>query len=372
MERDVIAELDEIKQQLAELQRLVLQKQEAASPASTRMQSSLTVTEDMNKSAGLGTLYYSGQVQIQDTTLRCEPQEKQVTELLTLHSDKAAKALSALAHKQRLDIIRAVLVEPLTGAELVEKLQMGTTGQLYHHVKALLGADLLHQEDGGRYAVPRKRAFSLLLLLASVSDILDTGNYVDMVQARSEAAQYLGSDQAKYDPHLALWAVMENCVLEHRAGFCTQVDLILHSDGSVTVSDNGRGIPVHTLGAKGSTNVEAVLTDISSHASQAPYRVPGAERGISIAVVNAFSSKLAVEIRREGKVYRQDYKHGIPASDLLVVGMTSESGTSVTFTPDPELFIPGFDVDVIRNHIHAAYTAYPGLAIQLHPNAAQL
>ena len=114
------------------------------------------------------------------------------------------------------------------GTELVERLNMGTTGQLYHHMKALLGADLLVQEErGGRYSLP-ERALPVLLLLAAASDLLDTSDYLDLAEARSNAGAYLGNSSDEYNPHLLLQSVLENTILEHQAGDCSVVNIFLH------------------------------------------------------------------------------------------------------------------------------------------------
>lgn len=354
--RDFGAELDVIKQQLEQLQRFI-------QPRTTTLVQHLDNSQDE-----MGYLYYSGSFsKDQGNTLRWDPQQKDVAELLGLDAEKASKILGALGHKQRIDILRTLLVQPQTGAELVEGLQLGTTGQLYHHIKALLGADLLAQEErGGTYTVPRHRVLPVLLLLAAVSDLLDTSDYLDMTEARQQAGSYLGSASAEaHDPHYLLWSVVENSILEHQAGFCDEVTFFLHADGSVTVADNGRGIPVTALPGSEKTNVQAVLTELSVPYRSASYRAPGSEKGISIPVVNALSSKLTVEIRREGKVFRQDYKHGIPQSALLTVGTTKETGTGITFLPDRELFGTGFDTQRITEYVAETSASYPQLKIEV-------
>ena len=110
-----------------------------------------------------GSVFYSGQVHLNGQNIRWEPQERRMDQLLDMNTEKAAKILATLGNKRRLDILKAVMAEPLSGAELVERLNMGTTGQLYHHLKAALGADLLVQEQGGRYALPKHRSLPFLL-----------------------------------------------------------------------------------------------------------------------------------------------------------------------------------------------------------------
>ncbi|WP_238177989.1 ATP-binding protein [Paenibacillus contaminans] len=325
--------------------------------------------EDNEGGAEEGGLFYAGSYRFGERTYRWTPQERQVRQLLELDGEKAAKVIAALGHKQRLDLLRAVMMQPLTGAELVEKLGMGTTGQLYHHIKALQGAGLLVQEErGGRYSLPDRRALPLLLLLAAAADLLETSNYLDMTEVRSNAGVYLGSAANGNDPHLLLWALLENAILEHRAGFCRGVTIFVHGDRSVTISDDGRGIPVKALAHTEVPKVQSVMTEIQRPELSAPFYAPGGEKGISVAVINALSQKLSVEIRREETVYRQDYRHGIPQSGVMKIGKTKETGTSVTVEPDAELFPTGFDIAVIEQRIAEIAAATPGLQLLLHTN----
>jgi DNA gyrase subunit B len=240
---------------------------------------------------------------------------------------------------------------------------MGTTGQLYHHLKALTGADLLTQEErGGRYTLSNGRALPLVLVLAAVADVLETSDYIDMTHARNQAERYLGDpSEGSFDVHLLLWAVIENTILEHRAGYCSELRLFMHEDGSVTVADNGRGIPVKVLSQTDKPIVHTILTDMQSLGSG--YVAPGGEKGISIAVVNALSQALTVEIRREGNIYRQQFRNGIPLTGLQIVGSTSETGTSVTFTPSSDLFHSSFDRDVLEQRKLELAASYPNLIV---------
>ncbi|WP_426450150.1 ArsR family transcriptional regulator [Paenibacillus sp. S-38] len=371
MVRDVEAELDALKLQLEDLQRVVGQM--GADRIARR-----TVIEPDRAASGegpegfrtagtdSGSLHYSGAYRSGEEFIRWEPQERRVEELFGLDAEKAARILGAIGHKQRLDILRTVLQEPRTGGELVERLNMGTTGQLYHHIKALLGADLLVQEErGGRYAVPAHRRLPLLLLLAASADLLDASRYVEMTEVRGQAGLYLGGIQAGqgHDPHPLIWALLENSAAEHRAGYSTEVRLFLHDDGSVTVADNGRGIPVRPLGTAGPAEVQTVLTELGQSSGSAVYEAPGADKGISPAVVNALSQRLTVEIRREGNIYRQEYRHGIPQTGLLTVGATGETGTSITLLPDPELFGRRLQRDRLEEQARTLAGVCPGLKI---------
>jgi len=363
--RDVFREIEALKQQMSALHQLVYQL------LSDRKPENRPVWQAQNETSGSdqpfkerSSVFYAGTVFLQGQGLRMEPQERQMAELLDIQTEKAAKIITALGHKQRLDILKTVLAEPLTGSELVERLHMGTTGQLYHHLKALLGADLLEQEPGGRYTVPKHRQLPFLLLLAAAGDMLDAGSYMDMAEARQHAGMYFGTN-GNFDAHHLLWAVMENAILEHSAGYAGEMGIFLHEHGSVTVADDGRGIPVKALPHSNTPEAQSVLTDIHRLNNGAQFLVPGAEKGISIAVVNALSEALTLEIRRDGKVHRQEYRHGIPQTGLQIIGTTRETGTSVTFTPDRELFRDALDMHRIKEHTASITNAYPQLVVTL-------
>ncbi|TVY10533.1 ATP-binding protein [Paenibacillus cremeus] len=363
MSRDYGAEIDRINLQMQELLKaLEISAVERGRTDLPKVKPLETRTPIAGKQ---GAVYYSGQIDSGEQMFRWAPQERELAALIAQNHEKAAKVLSALGHKQRLEIMTAVLHEPLTGTELVERLQMGTTGQLYHHMKALLGADLLQQEDrGGRYSLPKDRILPIMLLLAAVSDLQDTCDYMDMTEVRAQAGRYLGTDTGEgYDTYQLLWAVVENSILEHKAGFCSEIWIYLHDDGSMTVADNGRGIPVQTIPQTEKSMVQAVLTDLNR--TIAPFTAPGAEKGINIAVINALSRKLSVEIRRDGAIYRQEYKNGVPQTGLNKVGATSETGTSVTLLPDPELFGTRMNREVLEAKVAEFMSHYEGLRVTL-------
>ncbi|MFC5448838.1 ATP-binding protein [Paenibacillus aestuarii] len=364
--RDYGAELDALTSQMNELRRLVTQL--VGAPASGKMEipngAQVRSDELERENGALGSLFYSGHYHGQNR-FRWDPQQRSVEQLLNLDSDKVAKVLAALAHKQRLDILMAVMREPLTGAEIVERLNMGTTGQLYHHTKALVSADLLVQEErGGKYSLPPHRSLPFLLLLAAGSDLLDASDYMELADARNEAGAYLAEKNGEYDAHQLLWSVIEYSIMEHQAGFCSEINLILHSERRITVSDNGRGIPTSALPGSDKTPVQAVLTALPRNPSASVTASAGL-KGINMPVVNALSQQLSVEIRRNGKMFRQDYKHGIPQTELLVIGTTEETGTSITLLLDPEIFRSGFDPHIVKQHAAQLIANYPSLRIQV-------
>ncbi|MFD3271150.1 ATP-binding protein [Paenibacillus dendritiformis] len=369
--RDYGAELDALQSQLNEIQQLVKQLADIQSEIETHVEEGEVGGEApaRHESEGeeAGGILYSGRYRGEKESCRWTPQERTVRQLLDLDGEKAAKVLAALGHKQRIDILKSVFTAPLTGAELVEQLHMGTTGQLYHHLKALQGADLLVQEErGGTYAIPLHRALPLLLLWAAASELLDASDYIALTEARNNAGDYLGSNQNGYNPLHLVAALVENSVLEHQAGHCSEVHLFVHDDGSVTIADNGRGIPVQAFAPADKTPLQAILTDIGRSSPSAFITAPGAGHKINAAVVNALSQRLTVEIRRGGSIFRQEFKHGIPQTGLLTVGATRETGTSITFLPDRDLFLLPVSPESLNRYTLSVSEANPGLSIQLH------
>ncbi|MCU6707889.1 ATP-binding protein [Paenibacillus sp. J5C_2022] len=380
MTRNYGQELDEMEAQLAELREIVLSGLRSGKAAqtsdsiaslysvpATELETAGDNANYANEAAEDGTIHYSGWYTGAHEQFRYkwEPQRRNVAMLLGVDGDKTSRVLGAIAHKQRLDILRALMGEPLTGAELVERLNMGTTGQLYHHTKALLGAGLLVQEErGGQYMLPGKRTLPVLLLLAAVSELLDASDYIELAEARDRHADYLGEPGDGYSAVHMVRSILENVIQEHEAGFCTQVAIILHSDGHVTIADNGRGITLQAFADSEKPRVQAILTELSRNAS-ASVHAPGSVKGITLPVVNALSRQLTVEVRREGKVVRQTYGHGIPQTGLLTVGLTEERGTSLTFQPDPDIFLGGIDLEALSAVVAAISDAHPALTVTL-------
>ncbi|MGG4396902.1 ArsR family transcriptional regulator [Paenibacillus thiaminolyticus] len=374
--RNYGAELDALQSQLSEIQQLVKQLAELQSEVEIHIEEGDLGSEDTpshpSEEEEAGGILYSGRYRGEKGSCRWTPQERTVRQLLDLDGEKAAKVLAALGHKQRIDILKSVFAAPLTGAELVEQLHMGTTGQLYHHLKALQGADLLVQEErGGTYAIPPHRALPLLLLWAAASELLDASDYIALTEARNNAGDYLGSNQNGYDPLHLVAALIENSVLEHQAGHCSEAHLFMHDDGSITIADNGRGIPVQAFAPADKTPLQAILTDIGSTSPSASITAPSAGHRINAAVVNALSHRLTVEIRRGGSIFRQDFKHGIPQTGLLTVGATRETGTSITFLPDRDLFRLPVSPEALSRYTRSVSEANPGLNILLHRNESR-
>ncbi len=158
---------------------------------------------------------------------------------------------------------------------------------------------------------------------------------------RRRPGMYIGSTDERGLHHL-VYEIVDNSIDEAMAGFCNRIEITLGRDGSVTVTDNGRGIPVDVHPRTGKSALETVLTHLHAGGKfdHQAYKVSGGLHGVGAAVVNALSEKMWVEVRRDGKVYRQEYARGKPVTELLVVGdgATTERGTTTGFLPDREIF----------------------------------
>lgn len=156
---------------------------------------------------------------------------------------------------------------------------------------------------------------------------------------RKRPGMYIGSTSSRGLHHL-VWEVVDNSIDEALAGYANKIDVIVHQDNSVTVIDNGRGIPVGMNEKLQKSTVEVVMTVLHAGGKfgGGGYKVSGGLHGVGVSVVNALSEKLIIQVKREGQVYQQEYRRGIPQYDLKVVGTSEESGTTVTFWPDVDIF----------------------------------
>jgi len=160
-----------------------------------------------------------------------------------------------------------------------------------------------------------------------------------MEAVRKRPAMYIGSTGALGLHHL-VWEVVDNSVDEALAGFCSEVSVTIHPDNSVTVVDRGRGIPVDVMEDGGLPALTVVLTKLHAGGKFGGegYKVSGGLHGVGISVVNALSEWLVATVERDGKVYRQEFARGVPQGEMKPVGMTKETGTTISFMPDAEIF----------------------------------
>ncbi|WP_128895610.1 DNA topoisomerase (ATP-hydrolyzing) subunit B [Longirhabdus pacifica] len=156
---------------------------------------------------------------------------------------------------------------------------------------------------------------------------------------RKRPGMYIGSTSVKGLHHL-VWEVVDNSIDEALAGYCNKITVIVHENNSITVEDNGRGIPVGEHAKMKKPALEVVMTVLHAGGKFGGegYKVSGGLHGVGVSVVNALSSKVIVKVKRDGNIYQQEYRRGVPEYDLKIVGETEETGTITTFQPDPEVF----------------------------------
>ena len=186
-----------------------------------------------------------------------------------------------------------------------------------------------------------------------------------LAAVRKRPAMYIG-DTSAYGLHHLVYEVVDNSVDEAMGGFCDSIKVILHSDGTCSVGDNGRGIPVDTHKETGKSAAEVVLTVLHAGGKfeHSAYKVSGGLHGVGVSVVNALSEWLEIEIRRGGKVWTQRYERGVPQGDLAPGEKTSKHGTVIRFKPDSKIFEEtSFSFDTLSNRLRELAFLNKGLKI---------